>query len=153
MSPLNANGSPSNSSRGYFPSDASGDFNPPRSIRKTASVCAPALRLRGHHQSIMIARITRHAEVLVITGDLPVGKRPLRSAPPTPKTSATKRKKEKENAIAHGRYDPEVQTNSTSRIFVAQVARLNRICRIEPTINNEILLLFFSPLNVTFANS
>ncbi len=142
LSPLNANGSPSNSSRGAIsPSDASGDFNPPRSIRKRHRY-APGAAAQGHHQSIMIARIARYTEILIITGDLPVGKRPLRWCRP-PKTSATKRKKkEKENAISHGRYDPEVQTNSTSRIFVAQVARLNRICRIEPIINNEILLLF-----------
>ncbi|NYY75425.1 hypothetical protein DMI60_21800 [Escherichia coli] len=71
----------------------------------------------------------------------------------TPKTSATKRKKRRKMRYRMDGTTPEVQTNSTSRIFVAQVARLNRICRIEPIINNEILLLFFSPLNVTFANS
>ncbi|AUZ90005.1 hypothetical protein D4N09_13620 [Escherichia coli] len=64
----------------------------------------------------------------------------------------TKKKRRKMRYRMDG-MTPEVQTNSTSRIFVAQVARLNRICRIEPIINNEILLLFFSPLNVTFANS
>ncbi len=107
----------------------------------------------GHHQSIMIARIARYTEILIITGDLPVGKRPLRWCRPHQRHRQQSEKKRRKMRYRMDGTTPEVQTNSTSRIFVAQVARLNRICRIEPIINNEILLLFFSPLNVTFANS
>ena len=66
----------------------------------------PGAAAQGHHQSVMIARITRHAEFLVITGDLPVGKRPLRWCRPHQRRRQQSEKKEKENAIAHGRYDP-----------------------------------------------
>ncbi|MGD3098673.1 hypothetical protein ACP81S_18600, partial [Escherichia coli] len=53
-----------------------------------------------------IARIARYTEILVITGNLPVGKRPLRWCRPHQRRRQQSEKKEKENAIAHGRYAP-----------------------------------------------
>ncbi|MNI81565.1 hypothetical protein D3C73_1381910 [compost metagenome] len=78
----------------------------------------------------MFTGIARHAKILVIAGHLPVGKCLLRRSRPQKADRQQTEQKDENNAIAHGRYNPEVKTNNLSRIFLARLMRLNQNRRI-----------------------
>ena len=129
-SPLSESGAPSNNRRGAISLSLTlDDSSPPSSIRNTASVCAPALRLKvmtGPWCSPVL-RATQNFGYYTSPASQ---KTPVARAQPRAIGLVATEQEKENNAIAHGRYNPEVKTHSLSGIFLARLMWLNKNRRI-----------------------
>ncbi|CAD5357315.1 protein of unknown function [Enterobacter cancerogenus] len=78
---------------------------------------------------MMLAGIARHAKILVIAGDLPVGEGLLSRRSPHQRRGQYAKKEQKEKA--HEWHNPGNENAKLGGIFVAQPGLLNQIYRID----------------------
>ncbi len=96
----------------------------------------------------MIARIARYTEILIITGDLQSENARCAGAAHTKDIGNKAKKREGKCDIAWTVRPQKFKQQHKSYLRCAGSAAQSDLSD-EPIINNEILLLFFSPLNVT----
>lgn len=111
---LNESGLPSSNKRGAIAASlASGGAKPPRSIRSTASVRARRCGLMSS-PAHDVRQYCALRKILVIAGDLPVGKSPLRWRSHSSWTG-NRPNRQKNNAVAHERNNPRFRTTQLRR--------------------------------------